>query len=197
MLRAGLSQRPPGSILAQAPPQTSSPGSAYKLVCYYTNWSQYRDGFGSCFPDAIDPFLCTHVIYSFANISSNEINTWEWNDVTLYKTLNTLKNRLGPRLPGQEGDAGLDWLVPLLGRLGDSPWDPCWGIGGPGLWWEQVMRARAGPYLVMAETGCRTRRAELPWGRGALSPTGGTPPGNTDCTHDSILPYPGFPTQGK
>ncbi|EFB22175.1 hypothetical protein PANDA_015006, partial [Ailuropoda melanoleuca] len=67
--------------------------SAYKLVCYYTNWSQYRDGFGSCFPDAIDPFLCTHVIYSFANISSNEINTWEWNDVTLYKTLNTLKNR--------------------------------------------------------------------------------------------------------
>uniref|UniRef100_A0A452TGD1 Chitinase-3-like protein 1 n=1 Tax=Ursus maritimus TaxID=29073 RepID=A0A452TGD1_URSMA len=67
--------------------------SASKLVCYYTNWAQYRDGLGSCLPDAIDPFLCTHVIYSFANISSNEIDTWEWNDVTLYKTLNTLKNR--------------------------------------------------------------------------------------------------------
>lgn len=106
MLRAGLSLRPPGSILAQAPPQTSSPGSASKLVCYYTNWAQYRDGLGSCLPDAIDPFLCTHVIYSFANISSNEIDTWEWNDVTLYKTLNTLKNRLGPRLPGQEGMQG-------------------------------------------------------------------------------------------
>lgn len=70
-------------------------GTAYKLVCYYTNWSQYREGAGSCFPDAIDPFLCTHVIYSFANISNDEIDTWEWNDVTLYDTLNTLKTRWG------------------------------------------------------------------------------------------------------
>uniref|UniRef100_A0A8D1IK48 Chitinase-3-like protein 1 n=1 Tax=Sus scrofa TaxID=9823 RepID=A0A8D1IK48_PIG len=67
--------------------------AAYKLVCYYTSWSQYREGDGSCFPDAIDPFLCTHIIYSFANISNNEIDTLEWNDVTLYDTLNTLKNR--------------------------------------------------------------------------------------------------------
>ncbi|KAB1258854.1 Chitinase-3-like protein 1 [Camelus dromedarius] len=66
---------------------------AYKLVCYYTSWSQYREGDGSCFPDAIDPFLCTHIIYSFANISNNEIDTWEWNDVTLYNTLNALKSR--------------------------------------------------------------------------------------------------------
>uniref|UniRef100_G3STE8 Chitinase-3-like protein 1 n=1 Tax=Loxodonta africana TaxID=9785 RepID=G3STE8_LOXAF len=71
--------------------------SAYKLVCYYTSWSQYRQGDASCFPDAIDPFLCTHVIYSFANISNNEIDTWEWNDVTLYDTLNSLKNR-NPKL---------------------------------------------------------------------------------------------------
>lgn len=71
---------------------------AYKLVCYYTNWSQYREGQGSCFPDAIDPFLCTHVIYSFANISEdNQLDTWEWNDVTLYQTLNALKLR-NPRL---------------------------------------------------------------------------------------------------
>uniref|UniRef100_A0A0P6JA01 Chitinase-3-like protein 1 n=1 Tax=Heterocephalus glaber TaxID=10181 RepID=A0A0P6JA01_HETGA len=66
---------------------------AYKLVCYYTNWSQYREGDGSCFPDAIDPFLCTHIIYSFANISDNEIDTLEWNDVTLYGQLNSLKKR--------------------------------------------------------------------------------------------------------
>ncbi|XP_006888039.1 PREDICTED: chitinase-3-like protein 1 [Elephantulus edwardii] len=65
--------------------------STYKLVCYYTSWSQYREGNAQCFPDAIDPFLCTHVIYSFANISNNEIDTWEWNDVTLYDTLNSLK----------------------------------------------------------------------------------------------------------
>ncbi|ELK34988.1 PREDICTED: chitinase-3-like protein 1 [Myotis davidii] len=67
--------------------------AAYQLVCYYTSWSQYREGDGSCFPDAIDPFLCTHVIYSFANISNDEIDTWEWNDVSLYDTLNTLKTR--------------------------------------------------------------------------------------------------------
>ncbi|XP_040851849.1 chitinase-3-like protein 1 isoform X1 [Ochotona curzoniae] len=67
--------------------------SAYKLVCYYTNWSQYREGDGSCFPDVINSFLCTHIIYSFANISNNEIDTWEWNDATLYGMLNALKSR--------------------------------------------------------------------------------------------------------
>ncbi|XP_055966714.1 chitinase-3-like protein 1 [Sorex fumeus] len=67
--------------------------SAYKLVCYYTNWSQYRRGEGSFLPDAIDPSLCTHVIYSFANISNNEIDIWEWNDETLYESLNRLKAR--------------------------------------------------------------------------------------------------------
>ncbi|XP_016285570.1 chitinase-3-like protein 1 isoform X1 [Monodelphis domestica] len=66
---------------------------AYKLVCYYTSWSQYRDGDAKCLPDNIDANLCTHVIYSFANISNNQIDTWEWNDVTLYETLNELKQR--------------------------------------------------------------------------------------------------------
>lgn len=125
-----------GSGLAQAPPQASSPGSAHKLVCYYTNWSQYRKGDGSCLPDAIDPFLCTHVIYSFANISNNEIDTWEWNDVTLYDTLNTLKSRLGHRLPGQEGVGGLDRLVSghgtSAGDAGDGPRDPAGESEGPG-----------------------------------------------------------------
>ncbi|XP_036612276.1 chitinase-3-like protein 1 [Trichosurus vulpecula] len=66
---------------------------AYKLVCYYTSWSQYRDGDASCLPDNIDANLCTHIIYSFANISNNQIDTWEWNDVTLYEMLNELKQR--------------------------------------------------------------------------------------------------------
>ncbi|KAM9000808.1 chitinase-3-like protein 1 [Sarcophilus harrisii] len=70
---------------------------AYKLVCYYTSWSQYRDGDAACLPDNIDANLCTHVIYSFANISNNQIDTWEWNDVTLYETLNDLKQR-NPKL---------------------------------------------------------------------------------------------------
>ncbi|ELR59144.1 Chitinase-3-like protein 1, partial [Bos mutus] len=46
-----LAQLGPGLTLA------FSSGAAYKLICYYTSWSQYREGDGSCFPDAIDPFL--------------------------------------------------------------------------------------------------------------------------------------------
>lgn len=67
--------------------------SAYKLVCYYTSWSQYRPGDGSCLPNAIEPSLCTHVIYSFANVTNNKIDIWEWNDEMMYEHLNGLKKR--------------------------------------------------------------------------------------------------------
>lgn len=80
-------------------------------MCYYTNWSQYREGDGSCFPDAIDHFLCTHIIYSFANISNNEIDTWEWNDVTLYGTLNALKTRWGHKLARRREEGKVARLV--------------------------------------------------------------------------------------
>lgn len=99
-----------------------SPGAAYKLVCYYTSWSQYREGDGSCFPDALDPFLCTHIIYSFANISDNEIDTWEWNDVTLYDTLNALKSR-SARTGVPAGSPG--W-PPLRERVAEGPHARLW-----------------------------------------------------------------------
>lgn len=110
--------------------------SAYKLVCYYTSWSQYREGDGSCFPDAIDPFLCTHVIYSFANISNDEIDTWEWNDVTLYDTLNTLKDRLGHWLARPGGAEGVRWTGPRTGHPHSREWVVAprsasgWRLGG-------------------------------------------------------------------
>ncbi|XP_072521585.1 chitinase, acidic.1 [Salminus brasiliensis] len=64
-----------------------------KLVCYFSNWSQYRPGNGRFTPDNVDPFLCTHVIYALATIDNNQqIITIEWNDETMYKTLNSLKN---------------------------------------------------------------------------------------------------------
>ena len=47
-------------------PKLRSPNSdGYKVVCYYTNWSQYRPKKGKFLPEDIDPHLCTHVIFAF------------------------------------------------------------------------------------------------------------------------------------
>ncbi|NWR57322.1 CHIA chitinase, partial [Bucorvus abyssinicus] len=70
-----------------------SAGTAYVLSCYFTNWAQYRPGLGQFMPDNIDPCLCTHLLYAFAGMNNNEISTYEWNDETLYKSFNGLKNQ--------------------------------------------------------------------------------------------------------
>ncbi|XP_031146119.1 acidic mammalian chitinase-like [Sander lucioperca] len=68
--------------------------SSTKLVCYFTNWSQYRQGAGKYLPANVDPNLCTHLIYAFSIINhSNELAPYEWNDDVLYKSFNELKNR--------------------------------------------------------------------------------------------------------
>ncbi|XP_054032261.1 acidic mammalian chitinase [Dryobates pubescens] len=68
-------------------------GSAYILSCYFTNWAQYRPGLGKYTPENVDPCLCNHLIYAFAGMANNEITTYEWNDETLYKSFNGLKNQ--------------------------------------------------------------------------------------------------------
>uniref|UniRef100_A0A8C0GVE7 GH18 domain-containing protein n=1 Tax=Chelonoidis abingdonii TaxID=106734 RepID=A0A8C0GVE7_CHEAB len=68
-------------------------GSAYKLVCYFTNWSQYRTGPAKYTPENVDPFLCTHLIYAFAGMDNHKITTVEWNDETLYRQFNALKEK--------------------------------------------------------------------------------------------------------
>ncbi|XP_028265606.1 acidic mammalian chitinase-like [Parambassis ranga] len=68
--------------------------SSYRLVCYFTNWSQYRPGQGKFLPSDLDPNLCTHLIYAFSGINeANELVTIEWNDEELYKSFNGLKQR--------------------------------------------------------------------------------------------------------
>ncbi|XP_070704708.1 acidic mammalian chitinase-like isoform X3 [Pempheris klunzingeri] len=68
--------------------------TASQMVCYFTNWSQYRPGTGKYMPQNVDPFLCTHLIYAFSIINNkNELITYEWNDETLYKTFNGLKSK--------------------------------------------------------------------------------------------------------
>ncbi|XP_073681597.1 chitinase-3-like protein 1 [Garra rufa] len=65
-----------------------------RLVCYFTNWSQYRAGTAKYLPENVDPNLCTHLIYAFAIINYvNNIAGSEWNDVALYSTFNALKNQ--------------------------------------------------------------------------------------------------------
>ncbi|XP_076012655.1 acidic mammalian chitinase-like [Genypterus blacodes] len=66
--------------------------SSAKLVCHMTNWAQYRPANGKFTPDNIDPFLCTHVVYTLATINSyNQITPIEWNDGQMYQRLNNLK----------------------------------------------------------------------------------------------------------
>jgi len=51
-----------------------TPGSKKRLVCYFGAWAFYRPGFGSFDIDDIDPHLCTHICYAFANMNNQ---TWE------------------------------------------------------------------------------------------------------------------------
>ncbi|XP_050394214.1 chitotriosidase-1 [Patella vulgata] len=53
-----------------------------RVVCYYTNWAQYRTGQGSFEPRDINAKLCTHLVYAHAGVNVNfTIRTTEWNDL--------------------------------------------------------------------------------------------------------------------
>ncbi len=51
-----------------------------RVVCYHTNWAQYRHTEGKYLPENIDPKLCTHVIYSFAKLTASQLEATGWND---------------------------------------------------------------------------------------------------------------------
>merc|ERR1712226_794801 len=66
----------------------------YKMVCYHTNWSQYRKHPAIFFPEDIDPFLCTNIIYAFAQINGkHKLSMFEWNDDEMYKRTMALKKK--------------------------------------------------------------------------------------------------------
>ncbi|XP_003792386.1 chitotriosidase-1 [Otolemur garnettii] len=72
-------------------------GSAAKLICYFTNWAQYREGAARFLPKDVDPSLCTHLIYAFAGMNNHQLSTIEWNDEALYQEFNGLK-KMNPKL---------------------------------------------------------------------------------------------------
>ena len=55
------------------PTCTTCPGTQKKVVCYYPNWAYYRSGEAQYLVPDIDPSLCTHVIYSFAILDTEEL----------------------------------------------------------------------------------------------------------------------------
>ncbi|XP_006731628.1 chitotriosidase-1 [Leptonychotes weddellii] len=72
-------------------------GSAAKLVCYFTNWAQYRQGVACFLPKDVDPNLCTHLVYAFAGMKNHQLSSIEWNDEALYQEFNGLK-KMNPKL---------------------------------------------------------------------------------------------------
>ncbi|XP_067006667.2 probable chitinase 10 [Anabrus simplex] len=81
----------------------SSDKGGYKVVCYYTNWSQYRTKHGKFLPEDISPDLCTHIIYAFGWLKKGKLSSFESNDETkdgkvgLYERIMTLK-KANPKL---------------------------------------------------------------------------------------------------
>ncbi|XP_071451653.1 oviduct-specific glycoprotein [Hetaerina americana] len=50
----------------------SSSSGGPLVVCYYTNWSVYRPGRAKYTPPNVNPYLCTHLIYAFGGLSSED-----------------------------------------------------------------------------------------------------------------------------
>ncbi|XP_046577673.1 chitotriosidase-1-like isoform X2 [Haliotis rubra] len=51
-----------------------------RVVCYYTNWAQYRPQGEKFFPEDVDATKCTHINYAFAKLVGNHLAPYEWND---------------------------------------------------------------------------------------------------------------------
>jgi chitinase len=61
----------------------STHGQQFVIGCYFTNWAQHRQALGRFLPSHIDPSLCTHLYYAFANIdmTNRSPHPFEVNDV--------------------------------------------------------------------------------------------------------------------
>lgn len=64
-------------------------------MCYYTSWSPYRKASAQFTPADINPHLCTHINYVYAEVSiTNELKPFdEYQDIELegYTRVNNLK----------------------------------------------------------------------------------------------------------
>lgn len=82
-----------------------------KVLCYMTNWSNYRKDDGKFAPENIDTSLCTAVIYSFASLDPETLFIREfdpWIDIenNLYKRITSLDVPVLIALGGWTDSAG-------------------------------------------------------------------------------------------
>jgi LysM repeat protein len=68
------------------PQQDSLDLPGYRYVCYYPNWSQLQ-------PERIDPFLCTHIVFTYLTIESLKVSTGNTFDEPLMRRLATLREK--------------------------------------------------------------------------------------------------------
>ncbi|KAH9504026.1 hypothetical protein Btru_067561, partial [Bulinus truncatus] len=76
------------------------PVSAKNVVCYFHNWAQYRPDLGKQMAQNVDPKLCTHLVFAFAQLNGTKIMPYEVNDDTTngqWRQFNDLKI-LNPKL---------------------------------------------------------------------------------------------------
>ncbi|XP_048467778.1 acidic mammalian chitinase-like [Rhincodon typus] len=64
--------------------------SSFVLLCYYLAWSEERVVDIDFYPESIDPFLCSHLVYSDA---SETADMSLWKDDDLYQRFNDLKKK--------------------------------------------------------------------------------------------------------
>ncbi|GFR70212.1 chitinase-3 [Elysia marginata] len=55
--------------------------SARTVICYATNWPQYRPGQGKFRMSDVDPSKCTIMVFAFAKVVGNTLDNYEENDV--------------------------------------------------------------------------------------------------------------------
>ncbi|XP_076456716.1 putative chitinase 10 [Babylonia areolata] len=73
-------------------------GADKKVFCYYSSFAQNRQGLGKFLPEDINPFLCTHIIFAFVDISpdGSQLVPFNRNDVGatgLYQRTMWLKDK--------------------------------------------------------------------------------------------------------
>jgi chitinase len=72
-----------------------APSHSKYVVCYYSNWAQYRPSPGTFTVTNIDNFACTHIIFAFAQVKDNIIREFEYNDIDppgMWRQFTAIKN---------------------------------------------------------------------------------------------------------